>query len=335
MNSSEKKPLAREVSIYGTGSCVPDHVLTNQDLERMVDTSDEWIVTRTGIKERRIVAPDQAASDLADVAGRRAMEAAGIEPKDLSAIIVCTVTGDYSFPSTSCLLQARYGAAEAFCLDVSAACSGFVYGCETASAFIASGKAEMVLVVGVEILSKVTNFEDRGTCVLFGDGAGAAVLGPGPGGHPIVASHLGADGRFSSLIELHAGGSRNPMTHEALEKKQQYLTVQGNEVFKLGVRGMADACMKVLDIAGLTPADVDLLIPHQANLRIMDATAKRLEIPPERVMVNIEKYGNTSAASVPIALDEAVRAGRVHAGDLILMVVFGGGLTWGSMLVRW
>lgn len=334
MNSSGKKPLAREVSILGTGSCVPEHVLTNQDLERMVDTSDEWIVTRTGIKERRIVGPEQAASDLAEVAGRRAMEAAGIGPEDLDAIVVCTVTGDYSFPSTSCLLQAKFGALQAFCLDVSAACSGFLYGCETASAFIASGKAETVLVVGVEILSKVTNFEDRGTCVLFGDGAGAAVLGAAPG-HRIVASHLGADGRFSSLIELPAGGSRNPMTHEALDQKQQFLTVKGNEVFKLGVRGMADACMKVLEIAGLQPSDIDLLVPHQANLRIMDATAKRLEIPPERVMVNIEKYGNTSAASVPIALDEAVRSGRVHEGDLLLMVVFGGGLTWGAMLVRW
>ncbi|MCA9727831.1 MAG: ketoacyl-ACP synthase III [Candidatus Eisenbacteria bacterium] len=327
--------MGREVRILGTGSCVPDRVLTNQDLERMVDTSDEWIVTRTGIKERRIVGPDMAASDLAEVAGARAMKAAGITPTDLDAIFVCTVTGDHLFPSTSCLLQARFGAPQAFCMDVSAACSGFLYGCETASAFIASGMAETVLVVGVEILSKFTNFEDRGTCVLFGDGAGAAVFGPGPGPHQILASHLGADGRFGSLIELPAGGSRRPMTHEALEARQQYLTVKGNEVFKLGVRGMADACIKVLDQAGLAPDDVDLLIPHQANLRIIDATAKRLEIPPERVVVNIDRYGNTSAASVPIALDEAVTTGRVHEGDLVLMVVFGGGLTWGATLVRW
>jgi 3-oxoacyl-[acyl-carrier-protein] synthase-3 len=310
-------------------------VLTNQDLERMVDTTDEWIVTRTGIKERRIVEADQAASDLADVAGRRAMEAAGIGPGDLDAIFVATVTGDQLFPSTSCLLQARFAAPQAICMDVSAACSGFLYGCETARAFIASGMADTILVVGVEILSKFTNFEDRKTCVLFGDGAGAAVLRSGDGGHPIVATHLGADGRYSSLIELPAGGSRRPMTHQALDERQQYLKVKGNEVFKLGVRGMAEACIKVLEIAGIAPSEIDLLIPHQANLRIIDATAKRLEIPPERVVVNIEKYGNTSSASVPIALDEAVRSGRVKDGDLVLMVVFGGGLTWGATLVRW
>jgi 3-oxoacyl-[acyl-carrier-protein] synthase-3 len=314
---------------------VPERVLTNQDLERMVDTSDEWIVTRTGIKERRIVDEGTAASDLAEVAGRRALEAAALAPTDLDAIIVGTVTGDHLFPSTSCLVQARFGAPQAFCMDVSAACSGFLYGMETATAFISAGMAKNVLVVGVEILSKFTNFEDRGTCVLFGDGAGAAVLGPGPQGHRIVASHLGADGRFGSLIELPAGGSRIPMTHEALDQKLQYLTVKGNEVFKLGVRGMADACIKVLETAGVAPSEVDLLIPHQANLRIIDATAKRLEIPPERVVVNIEKYGNTSAASVPIALDEAVRGGRIGEGDLVLMVVFGGGLTWGASLVRW
>ncbi|MEZ4649123.1 MAG: beta-ketoacyl-ACP synthase III [Candidatus Eisenbacteria bacterium] len=335
MNYSGKKQPVRDVRFLSSGSCVPEKILTNQDLERMVDTSDEWITTRTGIRERRVVDAGQAASDLAAIAGQRAMEAAGVKPEDLDAIIVGTVTGDHLFPSTACLVQAKFGATRAFCMDVSAACSGFLYGCDIAHSLISSGKANLVLVIGVEILSKFTDFTDRNTCVLFGDGAGAAVLGVGDESHHIVSSHLGADGRYGSLIELPAGGSRMPITPEVMEQRLHYLRVKGNEVFKLGVRGMTDACIKALEEAGMTAADVDLLVPHQANIRIIDATAKRLEIEPERVFVNIEKYGNTSAASVPIALDEAVRAGRLKEGDLLMLVVFGGGLTWGSMLVRW
>ena len=335
MNYSGKKQQVRDVRFLSSGSYVPERVLTNQDLERMVDTSDEWITTRTGIKERRLVAPDQAASDLAEIAGRRAMEAAGVRPEDLDAIIVATVTGDHLFPSTSCLVQARFGATNAFCMDVSAACSGFLYGCDVAHSFIASGKANLVLVIGVEILSKLTDFTDRNTCVLFGDGAGAAVIGVGDESHRILASHLGADGRHSTLIELPAGGSRIPTTAETLEQRLQFLRVKGNEVFKLGVRGMADACVKVLTEAGVSAPEVDLLIPHQANIRIIEATAKRLEVEPERVFINIDRYGNTSSASVPIAVDEAVQQGRLKDGDLLLLVAFGGGLTWGSTLIRW
>lgn len=335
MNYSGKKRQVRDVRFLATGSYLPERVLTNQDLERMVDTSDEWITARTGIRERRVVAEEQAASDLAEIAGRRALEAAGVRAEDLDAIIVGTVTGDHAFPSTACLVQARFGAEKAFCFDVSAACSGFLYGCDLAQALIGSGRCELVLVIGVEVLSKFTDFTDRNTCVLFGDGAGAAVLGVGDDEHRIIASHLGADGRHGSLIELPAGGSRCPTTPEVLAQRLQYLRVKGNEVFKLGVRGMTDACLAVLEDAGVASAEVDLLVPHQANLRIIEATAKRLEIEPERVFVNIERYGNTSAASVPIALDEALHEGRLAPGHLLALVAFGGGLTWGSMLVRW
>jgi len=332
---SRKKQQVDSVRILSTGSHVPKDILTNADLERMVETSDEWITTRTGIKERRIVTPDLASSDLAEKAGRRALEKAGLEAKDLDAIIVATVTGDQPFPSTACLVQARLGATNAFGFDVSAACSGFLYGCEVARSLISSGGPRTILVIGVEVLSKIIDFEDRNTCVLFGDGAGAAILTVGDDEHHIVGTDLGSDGNHSSLIELPAGGSRLPITPEVLERRDQYMKVKGNEVFKLGVRGMIDTCQKVLAEAGLSPSDVNLVIPHQANLRIIEAVVKRLEIDPDRVAVNIQNYGNTSSASVPIALDEAIDQGRLKSGDLLLTVVFGGGLTWGSMLVRW
>lgn len=335
MSYSRKKQQVDSVRILSTGSHVPKDILTNADLERMVETSDEWITTRTGIKERRIVTPDLASSDLAEKAGRRALEKAGLEAKDLDAIIVATVTGDQPFPSTACLVQARLGATNAFGFDVSAACSGFLYGCEVARSLISSGGPRTILVIGVEVLSKIIDFEDRNTCVLFGDGAGAAILTVGDDEHHIVGTDLGSDGNHSSLIELPAGGSRLPITPEVLERRDQYMKVKGNEVFKLGVRGMIDTCQKVLAEAGLSPSDVNLVIPHQANLRIIEAVVKRLEIDPDRVAVNIQNYGNTSSASVPIALDEAIDQGRLKSGDLLLTVVFGGGLTWGSMLVRW
>lgn len=335
MSSSEKKPQARETRFLSIAGHVPDRVLTNADLERIVDTSDEWIVTRTGIRERRMVEPSMAASDLAEVASRQALERAGISADQLDLILVGTVTGDHAFPSTSCILQARLGATNAICMDVGAACSGFLYASEVARAFIGTGQARHVLIVGVEILTKFVNFEERSTCVLFGDGAGAAVLGPGDESHRIVASHLGCDGRQAELIKLQAGGSREPFSADTLERKTQFLSMQGNEVFKTGVRQMADACFRVLEKAGVAPTEVDLFVPHQANMRIIDALSKRLELPVEKVFVNIEKYGNTSAASVPIAVDEAVRSGRVREGDLLLMVVFGSGFTWGASLVRW
>jgi 3-oxoacyl-[acyl-carrier-protein] synthase III len=335
VNTEVKKLQVRSVRIASTGSCTPSKVLTNQDLERMVDTSDEWITTRTGIKERRISDADTAASDLAEPASRRALERAGVRPEEIDAIVVATVTGDYWFPSTACLIQARLGATRAFCMDVMAGCSGFLYACQTGRALISSHMAETVLVVGVEMLTKITDWQDRGTCVLFGDAAGAAVLRPGDDQHQIIGLRLGADGTNASLIELPGGGSRHPMTHEGLDQHQNFIRMKGNEVFKLGVRTMEDVGRQVLQEAGYGVEDLSLLITHQANMRIIEATAKRLEVPPEKMFNNIHKYGNTSSASVPLALDEAIAEGKVHPGDLVLIVVFGAGLTWGACLLRW
>ncbi len=336
MNREAKRQLVREVRFVSTGRYANENrILTNQDLERMVDTSDEWITTRTGIKERRMAEPEQAASDLAYPAGKQAMERAGVRPEDLDAIIVATVTGDHWFPSTACLLQARFGAVNAYCMDVMAGCSGFLYATQTARGLIASGFADTVLVIGVEVLTRITDWQDRSTCILFGDAAAAAILKPGDEDHRILGLRLGADGTNSSLIELPAGGTRMPITPEVLAGRLNYIRMKGNEVFKLGVRGMEEVARQVLDETGYTPADLKLLIPHQANLRIIEATAKRLEVPPEKVYCNIQKYGNTSSASVPLALDEALVEGRVVEGDLVLMVVFGAGLTWGAGLIRW
>lgn len=335
MNKPKANVSVRPVRFVGTGSYVPDRVLTNLDLEKIVDTSDEWIVTRTGIKERRIAPPEMAATDLAQPAAERALEDAGLTAKDLDGIIVATVTPDQIFPSAGCLLQARLGASQAWSFDLSAACSGFLYSLRMAQGMIASGQADTILVVGAELLSRLTNWEDRATCILLADGAGAAILRPGDETHRILACSLGSDGTYGSLIELPAGGSRIPASEESVRAKLHTIHMKGNEVYKMGVRGMADVCLKVLEMAGHSAADVDLLVPHQANLRIIEATSKRLDIPMEKVFTNIHKYGNTSAASVPLALDEAYRTGRLKEGDLVMMVVFGGGLTWGAALVRW
>ena len=310
-------------------------MLTNAEVEKRVDTSDEWIVTRTGIRERRIAPMELAASDLAEPAARTALAEAGIVPKDLDGIIVATVTPDQIFPSTGCLLQARLGASNAWAFDLSAACSGFLYTLRMAQGMVASRQADNILIVGSELLSRLTNWEDRTTCILLADGAGAAVLMPGDENHRIVHSKLGSDGTYGNLIEMPAGGSRLPATEETVRNHLHTIHMKGNEVFKLGVRGMADVALDVLTEAGYGTKDIALLVPHQANLRIIEATAKRLEIPMEKVFTNIHKYGNTSAASVPLALDEARKEGRLHEGDLVLMVVFGGGLTWGAALVRW
>lgn len=335
MNIQNNKSSVRPVRIAGTGSAAPGNVMTNADLERMVDTSDEWITTRTGIKERRIAPPEMAASDIALPATMMALEDAGIEPKDLDAIICATVTPDQLFPSTACALQAKIGAPQAFAFDAGAACSGFLYAVGIAQAMIASCQVDRILVVGTEVLSRVTNWKDRTTCTLMGDGAGAVVLAPGDDNHRILSMMLGADGNHGTLIEQPAGGSRMPATEETVKNQMHTIHMKGNEVFKLAVRGMADACTRVLRDAGYTPDDVALLVTHQANYRIIEATARRLEIPMDRVFTNIQKYGNTSAASVPLALDEACRSGRLKEGDLLAMVVFGGGLTWGATLVRW
>jgi 3-oxoacyl-[acyl-carrier-protein] synthase-3 len=335
VTTGEKKRPVREVRFASIGSCVPPKILTNADLERMVDTSDEWILTRTGISERHIADGTIAASDLCIPAARLALERAGVKAGELDAIVVATVTPDVDFPSTACIVQAALGASRAFCFDVSAGCSGFLYAVQVGRSLIASGMAETVLVIGVEILSKITDWTDRNTCVLFGDAAGAAILRPAEGEHRIVCLRLGADGTNGSLIDLPAGGSREPITHEAIDRGRHYIRMKGNEVFRLGVRTMEEVARATMEEAGITSDQLALFISHQANRRIIDATAKRLELPEEKVFCNLRKYGNTSAASVPLALDEALAEGRVRDGDLVLLVVFGAGLTWGGCLLRW
>ncbi|MEE8241344.1 MAG: beta-ketoacyl-ACP synthase III [Nitrospirales bacterium] len=320
--------------IQGTGSFVPARVLTNVDLERMVETSDAWIVERTGIRERRIVASGESCSDLAVKAAERALEAAGVAAADLDLILVATCTGDAPLPATACLLQHRLGAQRAAACDISAACSGFVYALAIGDAYVRSGYGR-VLVVGSEVMSMLMDWTDRGTCILFGDGAGAVVLGPAADGKGILSSHLHADGTLWDLICVPGGGSAAPPSEKMLAEGLQYLKMKGNETFKVAVRTMEEVAREALSANGLSVEDLDLYIPHQANLRIIKAVASRLGLPMEKVVMNMDRYGNTSAASIPLALDEAVRGGRVREGNLILMEAFGGGLTWGSVLVRW
>ncbi|HHW14639.1 MAG TPA: ketoacyl-ACP synthase III [Firmicutes bacterium] len=329
--------LLRPVGIVGTGSYAPARVLTNHDLEKMVETSDEWITTRTGIKERRIADEATATSDLAYEAAQRALAAAGIGAEAIDLIIVATITPDMLFPATACLVQAKLGASRAAAFDLSAGCSGFVYAVATGAGFIASGQYETVLVIGADTLSKITNWKDRSTCVLFGDGAGAVVLRPVPEGYGILSTVLGADGTGGEKLTLPAGGSRRPFRFEREETDEglQYIHMCGADVFKFAVRVMPQAAEEVLAKAGLAPADVQLLIPHQANIRIIDAAAERLGLERDRVMVNVDRYGNTSAASVALALDEAVRGGRIGRGGVAVLVGFGAGLTWGAVALRW
>jgi 3-oxoacyl-[acyl-carrier-protein] synthase-3 len=325
----------RPVHIVGTGSFTPERVLTNQDLEKIVDTSDEWIVTRTGIKERRISDPQTPSSALATEAARRALEMAGLKGSDLDQIVVGTVTGDRTFPSTACIVQDRLGAVNAHAFDVSAACAGFLYGLSVGRSAITSGMAKTVLVIGVETLSKIVNWTDRNTCVLFGDAAGAVILQASdkPGG--ILATRLHSDGSLVHLLEMPAGGSLQPPSHETVEQRLHTIHMRGNDVFKHAVRAMESVALETLEAAGRTPDQLSLLIPHQANFRIIDATARRLGLPMEKVFVNLDRYGNTSSASIPLALDEANRAGRIRSGDLIEMVTFGGGFTWAAAVVEW
>ncbi|QSO49835.1 ketoacyl-ACP synthase III [Alicyclobacillus mengziensis] len=320
--------------IIGTGSAVPKRVLTNADFEKMVDTSDEWIVTRTGIRERRIAEAGEATSDYATIACQRAIEAAGIGAEDIDQVICATVTPDMMFPSTASIIQDRLGAAHAGAFDLSAACSGFLYAVSVASALVEVGRAKYVVVVAADLLSRITDYTDRSTCVLFGDGAGAVVVGAVPEGRGFLAFDLGSDGSGGKFLYQPAGGSRIPASHESVEAKQHFLKMEGQETFKFAVRAMGASTEKVLEKSGLTRDDIDLLVPHQANIRIIDAAAKRFGVPSEKVAVTIHKYGNTSASSIPIALDEAVREGRVKAGDALIMVGFGGGLTWGAAAVR-
>jgi 3-oxoacyl-[acyl-carrier-protein] synthase-3 len=310
-------------------------VLTNFDLEKMVDTSDEWIRTRTGIVERRIADPDTATSDLAMESARAALASAQMEPAELDLILVATVTPDMFFPCTASILQQGLGATRAAAFDILVGCTGFVYGLAVAREMIAGGIYRHALVIGAETLSKITDWQDRSTCVLFGDAAGAAIVAPVQDGHGILAYSLGNDGTNADALKIPAGGSRMRPTAETVSKRLHYLIMNGPEVFKFAVRVLAESSEDVVRRAGLSMSDIDIAIPHQANLRIIDAAAKRLNIPYERFVRNLERYGNTSAASIPLALDEAVREGAIRPGDHVLLASFGAGLSWGTMVLRW
>ncbi|HHY98872.1 MAG TPA: ketoacyl-ACP synthase III [Firmicutes bacterium] len=326
--------VARGVEIAGTGMAVPDRVLTNADLEKMVDTSDQWITERTGIRERRIAPEGMTTSDLAVEAGRRALEDAGVDVRDVDLIIVATVTPDMFFPSASCLTQWKLGAINAAAFDISAGCSGFVYGLVNGAQFISSGFYDTVLVIGAETLSRIVDWTHRNTCVLFGDGAGACVLRPASGEPGLISAVLGADGSHGEMLKLPAGGSLLPASHKTVDERLHYLKMEGNPVYKFAVRILADASQQAIEKAGLSPDDISLFIPHQANRRLMDIAAERLGVK-DKVYSNVERYGNTSAASIPIALDEAAREGAISDGDMVLLTAFGAGLTWGSVVLRW
>lgn len=323
------------VGIIGLGAYVPEKIITNKDLEQVMDTSDEWIVERTGIRERHVAAENEATSDLATKAAQKALEDANITAAEIDLIIVATGTADMAFPATACLVQDNLKAINAAAFDVSAACSGFIYALVTGSQFIKAGVYRHVLVIGAETLSRITDWSDRKTGMLFGDGAGAAVLGETPEGYGILGVDLGSNGSGAELLKVPAGGSRNPATVETVSQRQHYIHMDGNEVFKFAVKIMGETTRKALQNANLTPADVTYLVPHQANIRIIKSAAKRLDLPMEKVVANVDKYGNTSAASVPIALDEAVKSGVIKPGDIIALVGFGGGLTWASSIMKW
>jgi 3-oxoacyl-[acyl-carrier-protein] synthase-3 len=325
----------RSCSIAGVGSYVPARILTNAELEKLVNTSDEWIISRTGIKERRIAAKDEFTSDLASNAARRAMERAHVTPEQLDLIIVASITPDMPFPSTACLVQQKIGAYRAAAFDIEAACAGFIYALEVGQHFIMSRTYDTVLVIGAEKLSSIVDWEDRNTCVLFGDGAGAAILQNRPNSHGLLTAVMGADGRKSNLIFMAAGGSRCPASADSVSARKHYLKMEGKETFKSAVQAMQTAAQEALRRCHIDISRIKCIIPHQANRRIIDAVAERLGAKPEQVFINLHKYGNTSAASVAIALDEAVQSGRVQRGDLLLLVVFGAGLTWGAAVIEW
>ncbi len=326
-----KKP---HVMILGTGHAVPDRVLTNAALEQMVDTSDQWIMERTGICERRIVAPGTPLSELASLAATRALAAAGVSAEEIDLIILGTVTGDMKFPATACIIQDLIGAKQAVAFDLSAACSGFLYGLQIAEGLMLTSGYRKVLVIGGEILSSMVNWQDRDTCVLFGDGTGAIVLGAAEGERGIIHTCLGSDGAHVKLLYNPGCGSLNPPTPDNVAAQLHTIHMAGREVFRHAVTAMSNAMQQVLDEADIAPDELQLLIPHQANLRIIEGVAKRLHIPAERVYINVDRFGNTSSASIPIALDEASRAGLIHPGDLVGMVTFGAGLTWASAVIR-
>jgi 3-oxoacyl-[acyl-carrier-protein] synthase-3 len=341
MSTKFKNPRAkfdfqgRTCSITGVGAYVPERILTNAELEKLVDTSDEWITTRTGIKERHIAAKDEFTSDMAAKAAQRAMKMAGVTASQIDLIIVATITPDMPFPATACFVQQKIGAKRAAAFDLEAACSGFIYGLEIGQQFVMSRTYDTVLVIGAEKLSAITDWQDRNTCVLFGDGAGAAVLQNRENSHGLLTAVMGADGGKANLLFMPAGGSRCPASKDSVDARMHFLRMEGKETFKNAVQAMCSAAQEVLRRCEVDITRIKCVIPHQANRRIIDAVGKRLGATPEQMFINVTRYGNTSAASVAIALDEAVTSGRIQRGDLILLIVFGAGLTWGAAVIEW
>ncbi len=321
--------------IVGIGAYAPKRILTNQDLEKMVDTSDEWIVQRTGIHERHIADESEAASDLGLRAAQQAMERAGVEPEEIDLIVVGTTSGDMAFPTTANVLQHQLGCRNAGSMDLYAACAGSVYSLSVGAQYVETGKYRTVLCVGAECLSKITDYTDRGTCILLADAAGAVILRPAEGEAGIIDTDLYSEGRYGDLLIQPGGGSRHPATHETVDRRLHFARMKGNEVFKVAVRMFEDCAKRILERNGFKAEDIDLFVPHQANLRIIEAAVKRLRLPMDRVVVNVDRYGNTGAASVYVALEEAWAAKRVKTGDLVLLAAFGGGFTWGAALLRW
>jgi 3-oxoacyl-[acyl-carrier-protein] synthase-3 len=322
--------------IIGTGSYAPEQVITNKDLEKFVDTSDEWITERTGIKERRKAAPGEATSDMAVAAARKALEMAGTRPEQVDLIVVGTITPDMPMPSCAAFVQAKLGAVNAFAFDVAAACAGSIYALSVAEQFIRTGKVKRALVIGADLFTQIVNWGDRNTCVLFGDGAGAMLLAPSEEPERgILSTHLRTDGSLAEILAIPGGGSKEPLTEENLRAQRNKVVMNGREVFKCAVRALADITQEALGANGLTASQVDHVIVHQANSRILESVMQRLEVPLEKCWINLDKYGNTSAASLPISLDEALRSGRIKRGDLVAMMAIGAGMTWGAAMVRW
>lgn len=321
--------------ITGAGSYLPRKVLHNSDLQRMVDTSDEWIIERTGIRERRIAGESESASDLGFMAGRKALQSAGVKPDEVDTIIVATMSGDMPMPSTATLIQGRLGARNAVAFDMNAACSGFIFGLGIADSLIRSRMSKRLLLIGVEVNSRFVDWQDRASCILFGDGAGAVVIEPTTARNGILSTHLHSDGKLWHLIYIPGGGSKHPASISSVKGRMHFIKMKGNETFKIAVRTLESLAVKTLKENGIKPSELSLLIPHQANLRIIKAMAERLNLPMDKVVVNLDRYGNTSSASIPIALDEALRDGRIKDGDYVLLIAFGSGLTWGSALIRW
>jgi len=321
--------------ISGTGSCMPEKILTNHDIEKMVDTNHEWIFARTGINERRIAAEGEFTSDLATTAAQRALEMAGVDAQEIGLIVLGTISADYPWPATACIVQKNLGATNAYAYDISAACSGFIYALASAVDYIVSGRGKKALVIGAETLSRIIDWSDRNTCVLFGDGAGAVVLEASDDETGILSTHLHSDGSYLDLLYQPGFATRHMPSVSGIEAHLPFLKMQGNEVFKVAVRMLTEVSLEALHTHNLGPEDVSLFIPHQANRRILEATAKRIKLTEDQVCINVHKYGNTSSATIPVAMDEACRAGQLKKGDLLLMSAFGGGFTWGSALVRW